>query len=161
MWGQKGFETKPLSWQKHKKIKMAKPKYHVVENKGLLSPEELDKVLKRFPFEYHFAKEESDPRNVGDNFEIGTMEVYHKAAVISLFPQPGMRVSTAYCTDWDFLLRPDNMLDDTLGLRCCFHPSLSSFSIAARPERGVLGEQIEIDIHKFPKKSRDRRYVRL
>src|SRR3989339_1128328 len=108
------------------------PKYRIVEyENGMLKRDELETVLQGFPMEYRFAKEETDPREVYNAFDKGTMEVYHHAGVISLFPENGYRVACATVTDWDFPIRADNMMDDTLGLRCCFHPRLSLFGIRA------------------------------
>lgn len=147
------------------------PKYRIVEIKdGILLQDEIENILSQFPMTYNFALEGSDCRNVHSLFEKGTIEVYHDARVIALFPEPGKILSKAEVTNWDFPLRPDNMLDDLIGLRCCFHPKLSTFGVPAyfrrvccqekdKDELRELLDQIEIDVHKFPRDTKFRRYV--
>lgn len=126
---------------------------------GILDESQLEGLLEKLPFNFNFAKEETYPWDVSGSYEQAFLEVYHSASVISLYPPNGMRLSCATVTDWDFPLRPDNMMDDCLGLRCCFHPRLSSFGLDVRGQ--VVGDEIEIDIHKFPIESKDRGYFKI
>ena len=133
-------------------------KYTIIEAHGRLALPDLNIILGKLPVSFQFSDEETDTRDTYETHQKGVMEVYHSALVISLFPENGKRLSCATFTDWDFPIRPDNIMDDTIGLRCCYHPKLASFGLEHLSDE--FFDHVEIDIHKFPKQSRDRRYVK-
>jgi hypothetical protein len=137
-------------------------KYHIITCEGRLHLPDLNIVLAKLPMEFFFAQDITDPQalfNYQSTHHKGQMEVYHVASVIALFPEDGERLACATVTDFDFPLRTDNIMDDGLGLRCCFHPKLESFDLGHLANDFL--DEIEIDVHKFPYKSRDRRYEKL
>jgi hypothetical protein len=148
-------------------------KYELMQISGVLDKPQLESLLDQLPFEFSIVEDEKDPRDTLYTEERGPIEVYHFGPVVSIYPKDGKRLSNARVIDMDFPLRPDNMMDDTLGLRCCFHPRLTSFGINyvmnlgsrvpldSSHELGKFLDEIEIDIHKFPIESRDRRYEKI
>jgi hypothetical protein len=138
-------------------------KYRIVEHEGgILILSQLELVLDLFPMAYKFVKEDTCPRQNEFFLEDNVMEVYHSTSVISLFPEKGYRLAFAAVTDPCYSIRPDLIMDDSLGLRCCFHPKLSSFGVSVPGiDMGSCSDQIEFDIHKFPKESKYRRYETL
>ena len=124
-------------------------KFNVRECRGILQREQLDAVLQQAPLEFYTVDRDVDPDMALEAQERGEIDVYHKAAVVYFFPPQGKRLSSARVTDLDFPLRPDNVMDELLGLRSCFHPRLSDFGISPPKNRS---DEIELDIYKFPKK---------
>ncbi|VVB78552.1 Uncharacterised protein [uncultured archaeon] len=130
-------------------------KFNIIECKGILNRSQLEMLLAKLPISFKIVDESINPAE-GFRYEtVGEMQAYHSARVISLFPLQFKRLSNAVVTDRDFPFRPDNIMDDNIGLRCCYHPKLTSFDIPAVDN----WDEIEIDIHKFPHESRDRKYV--
>ena len=130
--------------------KSTKRKFLIRECQGELNQGELEVVLARFPVQFSICRDSVPPARAYENQVEGTMEVYHSARVIDIFPPEGMRLSNAVVTDPEFPFRPDNIMDDQLGLRCCYHPQLLAFGI----QRSPAWSEIEIDIHKFSKEQR-------
>jgi hypothetical protein len=118
-----------------------------------LNRQELEQLLKILPISFETVDESIPPNNwVSSDDKNEVMEVYHDAGVVNLYPPNGSRLYNACLYNMDFPIRPDNIMNDTLGLRCCFHPKVSSFGINPRT---CHGDSIEIDIHKY---SRENRY---
>lgn len=124
-----------------------KNKFKVIECKGILKGEQLDKILELLPFNFYTVEHDLDPERAFSSIKQRSIDVYHRARVISLYPPTGRRIYNAQVSDWEFPLRPDNIMDEQLGLRSCFHPRLTSFGLQPIED----WDEIEIDIHKFPK----------
>lgn len=130
----------------------AKNKFNIVEceNRAILSKEQLEKLLNKLPITFYTVDKSVHPNFSYQSHEKGEIEVRHSAAVVTFHPPKGTYLSNAILTNMDFPIRPDNIMDDQLGLRCCYHPKLSSFGLENSEKRGILDEYIELDIHKFP-----------
>lgn len=125
-------------------------KFNIVECHGVFTVEQVLKVLEQFPVEFFLVDENIDSRISFEKQKRGAMDVYHDARVIDLYPPEGKRLSNAVVTDKDFPFKPDNIMDDQLGLRCCYHPAPSTFDIRSKDDI----DSMEIDIHKFSKAKR-------
>ena len=124
-------------------------KFNILECQGILNSEQLETVLKKFPVDFYLVDEYVDPGISFQECKKEPVDVYHSTGVISIYPPKGKRLSNAILTKWNFPINPDNIMDDQLGLRCCYHPRLSAFGV----ELVEHGDEIEIDIHKFSKEN--------
>jgi hypothetical protein len=116
-----------------------------------LNREELEQLLSLLPIKFETVDEPVSPQEALYKPKDGIMEVYHDAGVVSFYPPSGKRLYNACLFDMDFPIRPDNIMDDTLGLRCCFHPDVTSFGMFPRT---FHGDTIELSIYKYSKKNR-------
>ena len=106
----------------------------------------LERLLRQLPINLWTCDEKADYDLHPNTFATDRIEVTHSAYVVYLCPPKGKRLQGATVTNPDFPLRPDNIMDDQIGLRCCYHPFLESFGIPA-----YTREAIEIDIFKYPR----------
>ena len=105
---------------------MEKTSFTIKECSGILNEEQLKTLLRKLPIEFEIVRMDFSQRGVPNSEEqFNEVEVYHRAGVVSLNPLEGRRLWNAYITSPDFPLRPDNIMDDNIGLRCCFHPKLA------------------------------------
>src|SRR3989338_6588130 len=95
--------------------KPTKRKFLIRECQGELNQGELEVVLARFPVQFSICRDSVPPARAYEN------------------QVEGMRLSNAVVTDPEFPFRPDNIMDDQLGLRCCYHPQLLAFGIQRSP----------------------------
>lgn len=118
--------------------------FRIIKCDGWLSRDQLEILLKKLPIKFVTVDKNAPTQyfTYGKNGYV--MDVYHFVGVISIYPLDGKRLHCASLTNMDFPIRPDNIMDDTIGLRCCFHPKLSSFGI----QTNDFGTDIEIDIYK-------------
>lgn len=123
--------------------------FSIKKCEGDLDQRDLEAILDRLPIVFFTVDINSPRRTAFQTHEKGEMEVYHSARVISIYPPNGKRISCATVIKPEFPLRSDNIMDDQLGLRCCYHPKLEDFGIEPRDSR--FGSEIEIDIFKHPK----------
>lgn len=132
---------------------MIKNKINITEcdASAVLTRQNLEKLLKKLPIAFYTAQKGVNPNVSYAYHKRGEMEVVHSAAVISIYPKKGEYLSNATLLDRDFPIRPDNIMDDQLGLRSCFHPKLSSFGLESSTARGITDDEVEIDVHKFPR----------
>jgi len=115
----------------------------------------LEEVLRMLPIDFFTVEDNVREEISYSQAEQGVMDVYHDTLVVEIYPPTGRRLSNSSMIDMDFPIRPDNIMDDQCGLRCCFHPKFSSFGMAF--PSGLKVHEFEIDIHKFP---RDNAYGR-
>ena len=139
---------------------MSANKFNIVEirESSALSKEQLERILGLLPIDFQVVNQNA-PRDFSNaNPHHEPLEVYHSASVISIYPQKGKRLYCATLTDMDFPIRPDNIMDDQLGLRSCFHPRLESFGIKTAygnfASTAAINGEIEIDIYKYATGSR-------
>lgn len=133
---------------------MEKTSFVIKECDGTLSRDQLNTLLARLPISFEVVGADYSPLAMcpsGEN-KSNEMEVYHRAGVVSLKPAEGKRLWNAAVTDSDFPFRPDNIMDDNIGLRCCYHPKLASFGLPAKDKHGY--DSIEVDIYKYPSNNR-------
>jgi calcineurin-like phosphoesterase len=130
---------------------MEKTLFAIKECSGILDEDQLKTLLRKLPIEFQTVNADFPDRHVPLNKEeYREIEVYHYAQVVSLNPAQGRRLWNAYVTNSDFPLRPDNIMDDNIGLRCCYHPKLASFGLPIIKDIN----EIEIDIFKYPNSNR-------
>ena len=120
---------------------------------GTINSDELEMILRNMPISFRCLDEKSLER-IGPHDKAVMNVEYYGAQVVSIYPQSGKRLSCATVTNKDFLLNPDNIMDDNIRLRCCFHPKIESFGVEKLQGSKFRGE-VEIDIYKF---SKDRKY---
>ena len=129
-------------------------RFRFVDLRGRLSREQIEMILERFPMKYYTVRRDVPADRVAEEagyfVKEGIMEVSHGSRVIYLNPPEGMKLAKAVTTDMNFPFRPDNLLDDHIGLRCCFHPRLTSFGLPVIDK----WDEIEIDVYKFPASDR-------
>lgn len=141
-------ETKELNDKKDAIKGSIADRFNIIECEGHLTRKQLEKVLEQFPVDFYLVSKGTDSRISHEKHKLERMEVYHGASVIRLYPPKGKKLSNAHVTNPNFQFRPDNIMDDQLGLRCCYHPKLTNFGITSVDNN--LGD-IEIDIYKFAK----------
>jgi hypothetical protein len=112
---------------------------------------ELEKIIERMKKFNNVVDAKVPARDSVMEEKPAMIDIYHRARVISLYPQSGKRLSKATVRNRDFPLRSDQIMDDNVGLRCCYHPKLTTFGIRAIDD----WDEIEIDIHKYPKDNID------
>ncbi len=118
---------------------------------GILCPNELERILEILPITFSTVERNSSNHYPLEKEFEHAIEVYHSAAVVELSPPEGRRLYCATVTNWNFPLRPDNIMDDNLGLRCCFHPLLVSFGLSQKDD---FHDHVEIDIYKYSRRER-------
>ncbi len=128
-----------------------KNKFKIIESdrNATLNKNQLVKLLETLPIVFYTVDQSVHP-NATQNEEKGEIEVRHSACVVDFHPPKGKYLSNATLTDMDFPIRPDNIMDENIKLRCCFHPKLSSFGLEGSRKRGIVDKNIELDIYKFP-----------
>ena len=131
-----------------------KNKFNIIksEERAVLDKSQLVKLLEKLPMVFYTVDQSVPPTNAIYKHETGEIEVRHSACVVEFHPPRGKYLSNAMLTDMDFPIRPDNIMDENIKLRCCFHPRLSSFGLENSTKRGTLDKEIELDIFKFPHK---------
>lgn len=133
-------------------------RFNIVDAEGgVLTRGQLEKVLAALPIDFYTVADEAEARTAVQHHKVGSMDAYHNAYVISLYPPKGKKLSNAVVTNPDFPLRPDNIMDYNPGLRCCFHPKLIAFgmSLVSKVPK-LVSDYIEIDIYKYSKDNVDR-----
>ena len=129
-----------------------KNKFKIIESdrNATLSKNQLLKLLGNLPIAFYTVDQSIHPNLATRNEEKGEIEVRHSAAVVDFHPPKGKYLSNAVLTNMDFPIRPDNIMDENIKLRCCFHPKLKSFELKSSGRRGIVDKDIELDIYKFP-----------
>ena len=124
-----------------------KNKFEIKECEGILNPKELEIVVSKLPIDFYMVKSDVDPHlSTWAKHTRGIVEVYHDALIINLHPAEGERLYNAEITR-NIPLNPHNMMDENLGLRCCFHPKIGLFL----PEHREAKQEFEIDIYRHPR----------
>ena len=119
---------------------------------GVLRKEQVGRILTVLPMNFYMVNSNVPFSESVIEETPATLDVYHRARVISLYPQSGKRLSKAVVKNMDFPLRSDCVMDENIGLRCCYHPKLTEFGIKLNDNR----DEIEIDIHKYSKDNLDK-----
>jgi len=129
-----------------------KNKFKIIESgrNATLSKNQLLKLLGNLPIVFYTVDMSVPPLFSYQSHEKGEIEVRHSAAVVDFHPPKGKYLSNAVLTNMDFPIRPDNIMDENIKLRCCFHPKLESFGLENSRKRGIVDKDIELDIYKFP-----------
>ncbi|GEM_PF-3474749 len=115
---------------------------------------ELERVLILLPITFTTCDEDYEVKILAEpKGRDKVMRVEHSNSVVSIYPPVGKRLYCATVTNRDFPLRPDNIMDDQIGLRCCYHPRLASFGGNLGKKYRYRFDEIEIDIFKYSREA--------